>query len=425
MKGVLWLFGVVLAACSATPAWPEIQIEQIANSLQAPVYLTHAGDGSSRLFIVESPGRIRVIQNGAIQIEPFLDISDRVLSPASLPTASGEQGFLGLAFPPGFTQKDYFYVYYTRLDGDNVLARFCLSPDPNRAEVNSEQVLLLLEHSAHPEHNAGQLAFGPDGYLYVGTGDSGGAGDPLNTAQDPASLLGKILRIDVEGSASSQGGAAQHQPELCERVGLPTSLSPAYQIPPDNPFLQTPTSRPEIWAMGLRNPWRFSFDRLTGDLYITDVGQDSREEINYQPGGFAGGANYGWDMLEGSQCYTDLADSIMDAEQKCGQQPGFVYPILEYPHGVEETEGCAITGGYIYQGQENPALERIYFYADFCLGKIWGLRYWKGHWENQLLLDTPLQISSFGEDETGELYLAHLGSGIKPDGAIFRLVSGR
>ena len=429
MKGVLWLFGVVLAACSAAPDWPEIQIEQVANSLQAPVYLTHAGDGSSRLFIVESPGRIRVIQDGAIQIEPFLDITDRVLSPASLPTASGEQGFLGLAFPPGFTQKDYFYVYYTRLDGDNVLARFCLSPDPNRAEVSSEQVLLLLEHSAHPEHNAGQLAFGPDGYLYVGTGDSGGAGDPLNTAQDPASLLGKILRIDVEGGASSQGasnqgGAAQDQPGLCETVGLPTPRLPAYQIPPDNPFIRTPTSRPEIWAMGLRNPWRFSFDRLTGDLYITDVGQDSREEINYQPAGFAGGANYGWDLLEGSQCFTDLADGLSDAGQKCVQRPGFVYPVLEYSHGVEETEGCAITGGYIYQGQENPALEGIYFYADFCLGKIWGLRYWKGLWESQLLLDTPLQISSFGEDEAGELYLAHLGSGIKPDGAIFRLVSG-
>jgi glucose/arabinose dehydrogenase len=369
--------------------------------------------------VVESPGRIRIIHDGVVEDGSFLDISDRVLSPASLPTASGEQGFLGLAFPPRYAQKGYFYVYYTRLDGDNVLARFCRSPDPNKAEVKSEQVLLRLEHSAHPEHNAGQLAFGPDGYLYVGTGDSGGSGDPLNAAQDPASLLGKILRIDVEGAGPQSSG------EICNSTGFSTHKSPAYQIPPDNPLVQNRAGRPEIWALGLRNPWRFSFDRLTGDMYLTDVGQDSREEINYQPAGFAGGANYGWNILEGSQCFTDLSNSTPGAEQKCGQQPGFIYPVLEYPHGVEDSQGCAITGGYIYRGGENPALEGIYLYADFCLGKIWGLRYWKGLWENQLLVDTPLKISSFGEDEAGELYLAHLGSGIMPDGAIHRLVSNR
>ncbi|OGO36774.1 MAG: hypothetical protein A2W35_04960 [Chloroflexi bacterium RBG_16_57_11] len=423
---VVWLACVLLMACGAAPEWPELQIERVTGGFQASVYLTHAGDGSGRLFVVESPGRIRIIQNGIVQVEPFLDITDRVLSPASAPTSSGEQGLLGLAFPPGFPQKNYFYVYYTRLDGDNVLGRFCLSPDPNRAEAKSEQVLLSLEHSAFPEHNAGQLAFGPDGYLYLGTGDSGGAGDPLNAAQDPASLLGKILRIEVEGGAYSQGGAgSQRYHGLCETGGSTDDLSPVYRIPPDNSFVQKQSSRPEIWALGLRNPWRFSFDRLTGDLYITDVGQDSREEINYQPANYAGGANYGWNILEGSQCYTDMPDSATDPEQSCLSHPDFILPVLEYPHGIEDAQGCAITGGYVYRGREYPTLQGIYFYADFCLGKIWGLRSWNGKWENQLLADAALNISSFGEDEAGELYLAHLGSGIQMDGAIYRLVSVR
>ena len=412
---MLWLFSVALAACSTSPEWPELNIEQVADGLQAPVYLTHAGDGSGRLFVLESPGRIRIVQHGMVLAEPFLDISDRVLSPASLPTASGEQGLLGLAFPPGYKQKHYFYAYYTRLDGDGVLARFCVSHDPNRAEAGIEQVILLLEHSAFPEHNAGQLAFGPDGYLYLGSGDGGGAGDPLNSAQDANSLLGKILRIDVEGHNGQPGG------EFCE-TGGPTgaALSP-YRIPVDNPFAHSPTGRPEIWALGLRNPWRFSFDRLTGDLYITDVGQASREEVDYQPARFAGGANYGWNILEGSRCFASSPDSATQAGQNCQADSDYVLPIMEYEHGTDEVNGCAITGGYVYRGAEFPALAGIYFYADFCQGKIWGLRHRNGDWENQLLLDTALNISSFGEDEAGELYLTHLGSGIEMDGAIYRL----
>lgn len=428
--GMLCLLFAFLTACRGAPDWPELQLEHVVSDLQAPVYVTHAGDDSGRLFVVESPGRIRIIQNGLIQAEPFLDIRDRVRSPASVPTASGEQGLLGLAFPPGFADKGYFYAFYTRMDGDNVLARYCLSADPNRAEAESEQVVLLLEHSAHPEHNAGQLAFGPDGYLYLGTGDSGGAGDPLVEAQNRASLLGKILRIDVEGSAYNQGEVDRKGGfASCRPSTALSDQSLRYAIPADNPFAQGRSEKPEVWALGLRNPWRFSFDRTTGDLYISDVGQNSREEINFQAAHFAGGANYGWNILEGSQCYSALPDSQPDSEAgnepACQPPPGNLPPVVEYGHGVEEGQGCAITGGYVYRGQASPGLEGIYFYADFCLGKVWGLRYWKGDWKTQLLADTPLKPSSFGEDQAGEIYLVHLGTGLETDGAIYRLASVR
>jgi glucose/arabinose dehydrogenase len=311
---------------------------------------------------------VRILSGGALLATPFIDLSDRVFN-------AGERGLLGLAFPPGYAQKGYFYLHYSRLgDGASVLSRFFVSADPNLALPASEQVLLLVDQP-FANHNGGQLAFGPDGLLYVALGDGGSAGDPFGNGQNPASLLGSLLRLDVEGGA------------------LP------YAIPPDNPFVGLPNARPEIWAIGLRNPWRFSFDRLSGDLFIADVGQNTWEEINHQPGGAAGGANYGWNILEGPDCFSPA--------EGCVPPAAAVAPVASYDHGL----GCSVTGGYVYRGPQNPDLQGLYFYADFCSGRLWGLRRVGATWENQLLAETGRQISSFGEDEAGRLYLADYGSG--------------
>lgn len=244
--------------------WPTLRFTQIVtNIFTAPTCITHAGDGSGRLFIVEQAGRIRIIQSNSVLTLPFLDIASRIAT-------GGERGLLGLAFSPGFSTNGQCYVNYTRTnDGAIVVSRFQITADPNLADQNSEQVLLTVPQP-FANHNGGQIAFGQDGYLYIGTGDGGSGGDPQNRAQNPSTLLGKILRIDVESGVTP------------------------YAIPPDNPFVSAPPFGPEIWAWGLRNPWRFSFDRETGDLYIGDVGEGSREEINFQPAGSSGGQNYGW-----------------------------------------------------------------------------------------------------------------------------------
>jgi len=352
--------------------WPRLGSKTVATGLDKPVFVTHAGDDSGRIFVVERAGRIQIIQNGTIETT-FLDITDRVQS------VGNEEGLLSVAFPPGFgSEKDYFYVYYTfpfdSDDGYNRISRFYLGSDANSADPDSEELILILEHPGRQNHNGGQLVFGPDGYLYIGTGDGGGIGDPDLNAQDPNSLLGKILRIDVESGVDP------------------------YQVPPDNPFIGMPGYLPEIWALGLRNPWRFSFDRQTGDLFIGDVGQSSWEEVDFQPSASSGGENYGWNILEGTHCYN--ADTCDDS--------GMTPPVFEY--ATHEADQCSVTGGYVYRGP-NPDWQGIYIFADFCSGKIWGLQNAGGDWFERVLLDTDQLIPTFGEDQDGNLYFADLLTG--------------
>jgi glucose/arabinose dehydrogenase len=389
----------------ATPhvalAWPNVALVQVAAGLVSPVHITHAGDGSGRLFIVEQAGRVKILQGGSIS-GVFLDIVDRVLPPAS-----SEQGLLSVAFPPSYGDGiKHFYVYYTNKNGDNQLSRFSIGPNPDQADPNSEEVLLVIPHPNHTNHNGGQLAFGADGYLYIGTGDGGGGGDPQGNAQNLKSLLGKLLRIDVDPLLPIPTAHKVYLPSIARQ--LSGSGEPRrYLIPSDNPFLNDPKARPEIWAFGLRNPWRFSFDRQSGDLWIGDVGQNSWEEIDYQPINSQGGENYGWNILEGEACYAD---------PNC-DPAGFTPPVKVYPHA---SGNCSVTGGMVYHGAAQPALKGIYFYGDYCTGSLWGLRWENEAWQNSLLLDTPYNIASFGENEAGELFLADLSSG-----AIYQVVQSQ
>ncbi|MGH2541962.1 MAG: PQQ-dependent sugar dehydrogenase, partial [Ardenticatenaceae bacterium] len=354
--------------------WPEISLTPVVGGLSSPVYVTHAGDGSERIFIVEQVGRIRIFQDGALLSPAFLDIGDRV-------SCCGEQGLLGLAFPPEYASKGYFYVNYTDLVGDTVVARYHLTADPNVADPESEQILLEVDQP-YANHNGGYLGFGPDdGYLYITLGDGGSGGDPQENAQDPTTLLGKILRIDVENSPDPFG----------------------YLIPPTNPYTDTTGYLGEIWALGVRNPWRLSFDRLTYDLYMGDVGQGAWEEINFQPASSPGGENYGWDCYEGNHSYEP---------EGCGPASDYVFPVTEYSHSF----GCSVTGGYVYRGPAYPRMQDVYFYGDYCSGRIWGLQHTGSEWVEQLLLDSSESISSFGEDEAGNLYLTDLS------GTVFEVV---
>lgn len=349
-------------------------LRPIAGNLAQPLFVTHAGDGSGRLFLVEKPGVIRLLEGGRILDTPFLDIRDRVGS------RSSEQGLLGLAFAPDYASSDHFFVNYTDLKGDTVVARFAVTADPNVADPGSEFTVLKIPQPA-ANHNGGMMAFGPDGALYIGTGDGGGAGDRYRNGQNPGTLLGKMLRLDVTSRSD--------QP---------------YVVPADNPWVTAQWNgqdvRPEIWALGLRNPWRFSFDRTTGDLWIGDVGQNQYEEVHWVPAGSGGGLNFGWPIMEGAHCFPESADCRRD---------GLAMPVIEYTHGAN---GCSITGGYVYRGRQFPALEGAYLYADYCTGKIWGLMRDGDGWRSRELLDSDLNISSFGEDEAGELYVADLNGGI-------------
>ena len=334
--------------------------QMIISGLQRPVDLQP--DGSGRLFVIEKAGRIRIIENDQLIETPFLDITDRVGSNGN------EQGLLGLAFHPQYAQNGRFFVNYTDNNGHDVIARFQVSGDPNIAEPNSEVKLLNVD-DPFPNHNGGVLAFGPDGYLYAGLGDGGSQGDPFGNAQNTGVLLGKILRLDVD------------------------SAEP-YAVPSDNPFGN------EVWAYGLRNPWRFSFDKLTSDLYIGDVGQNTWEEIDFLPTGSPGGTNFGWNFREGAHDY------------KGGGPEGMVDPVAEYSH----TEGgCSVTGGYVYRGSM-PEWNGIYLYGDYCTGMIWGLIHSDSGWQSQLLFDLDITITSFGQDESGELYL------LSDSGGVFRLI---
>ncbi len=358
----------VVQVAQTTAIWPRISLTKVVGGLSQPTHLTHAGDRSGRLFVTEQQGRIRIVRNGALLTRPFLDIANRV-------SCCGERGLLSVAFPSNYATKKYFYVNYTNVAGNTVVARYRLTNNPNIADPNSEQIILTVQQP-YANHNGGQLAFGRDGYLYIGMGDGGGAGDPQNNAQNPASLLGKMLRIDVESG------------------GTPTAF---YSIPPTNPFIQTAGYRPEIWALGLRNPWRFSFDRRTGDLYIADVGQSAYEEVNVQLASSPGGENYGWKIMEGAHCYNS---------NTCNPT-GLVLPVAEYGR----SQGCSITGGMVYRGWKYRSMWGTYFYGDYCTGRIWGLKPKPTGWQSALLLDSPHNISSFGEDQVGNLYITDLVNG--------------
>jgi glucose/arabinose dehydrogenase len=347
------------ASAGTFPDPSAYEWREVTSGLQRPVDLQP--DGSGRLFIIEKAGRIRIWQDGQLLEQLFLDITDRVGS------SGNEQGFLGLAFHPQYAQNGRFFVNYTDNNGNTVIARFQVSSDPNLADPNTEVKLLGIDQP-FANHNGGVLAFGPDGYLYAGLGDGGSAGDPFGNAQKKDVLLGKILRIDVNSAQPSA-------------------------VPSDNPFGN------EVWAYGLRNPWRLSFDKKTGDLYIGDVGQNAWEEIDFLPAGSPGGTNFGWNLREGAHDYKGSAS------------PDLTEPVAEYSH---QEGGCSVTGGYVYRGSM-PEWNGIYLYGDYCTGLIWGLIRSNDGWQKKQLFDMAVSITSFGQDEAGEIYL------VSDSGMVYRL----
>ena len=370
----LQIFGLVLAltACNEPSSAQNagVTLEPFADGFTQPLFVTHAGDGSDRLFVVEQRGQVRVIEDGEVHGEPFLDVSNLI-------SCCGEQGLLGLAFHPNFEENGLFYVNYTNPSGNTVVAEYRASDDLTEADPDSSTTLLTIDQP-FANHNGGHLAFGPDGYLYVGTGDGGRGGDPQENAEDLSTLLGKILRLQVDITAVDGG---------------------RYAVPAENPFVNTEGARPEIWAYGLRNPWRFSFDRETGDLWIGDVGQNAWEEIDFQPVSSEGGENYGWDVMEGAHCF--------EPDTGC-DETGLVLPVLEYPH----SQGASVTGGYRYRGAALPGLVGTYLFGDFTSGRIWGAtENGDGGWSSEELFDTDFRISTFGEDEAGELYVVNYSGG--------------
>jgi glucose/arabinose dehydrogenase len=367
------LLALILAALIAE-AEPTVVLQPVVQGLDSPVSITHAGD--NRLFITLQDGMVVIYDGTRVLPEPFLDIRSLVLS-------GGERGLLSIAFHPRYAENGLFYVNYTNRQGNTVVARYSVQPqNPNRANPNSALTILTI---AQPfaNHNGGQLQFGPDGYLYIGMGDGGSGGDPGNRAQNLLELLGKMLRIDVD------------------------SASP-YAIPPSNPFAHLDNAKGEIWASGLRNPWRFSFDRATGDLWIADVGQGQWEEIDFQPATSIGGENYGWRRMEGTHCFNPASNC----------NPGnLVLPVIEYDHSV----GCSVTGGYVYRGTRNPRLIGQYIYGDYCSGRIWaGTRNANGTVTSRVIFDATFSISTFGEDAAGEMYVAGHSNGV-----IYRIVDSR
>jgi len=341
------------------PARVELGLEEIANGFQAPVFVGHAGDGSGRVFVVEKGGRVRTL-DGSV----FLDISDRVNARGS------EQGLLGLAFHPDFEQNGLLYVAYTDADGNHAISRFSAQGDS--ADPASESFVMQVEDPAS-NHNGGMLAFGPDGYLYIAFGDGGGAGDSYGNGQNAGTLLGKLLRVDVDG-------------------GEP------YVVPDDNPFVGQENVRGEIFSYGLRNPWRFSFDRETDDLYIGDVGQNRFEWLHVRPAGEQGGENFGWPILEGRSCFRS---------EGCDRS-GITEAVVDYPH----SEGCSVVGGYVYRGQQYPALRGGYVLGDYCSGNMWIMSRAADGWTLTPALQAESGLSSFGEDEAGELYMSNLRTGV-------------
>src|SRR5215813_5397102 len=364
---VLVFVGLALAPEEELPnarAAVDITLQTLATGVVSVTSIENARD--SRLFPTIQTGRILVWDGTRILPTPFLDIT-------SLVSCCTERGLLSAAFHPNYAGNGFFFVYYTNTAGNLTIARYSVAAaNPNLANAASGVVLLTIPHPTNANHNGGQLQFGPDGYLYIGTGDGGSGNDPPCNAQRDDVLLGKLLRIDVDQNVNS---------------------SPFYGIPSTNPFVGDGLPLDEIWAKGLRNPWRFSFDRMTGDLYIGDVGQDVREEIDFQPRASTGGENYGWKIMEGTRCGDGDSSGCPATVPPCNS-PVFKYPIYEYDHSVGD---CSVTGGYIYRGSVYPDLGGTYFYGDYCTGKIWG--------NGRLLTPRAAGLSTFGQDAAGELYL--------------------
>lgn len=358
---------------SAPASRGQVALKQVANGFQSPLYLTHAGDDSGRIFVVEKRGTIAIMRDGRRAQQPFFDITDLVGS------SSSEQGLLSVAFHPNYRTNGFFFVNYTDKAGDTVVARYKVSSQPDAADPKSAKVLLKIDQPA-ANHNGGLVKFGPDGFLYIGMGDGGRAGDPWGNGQNPKALLGKLLRIDVDN-------------------GDP------YAIPKDNPFADGKNGLPEIWALGLRNPWRFSFDRADRTLFIADVGQNQYEEINAQPA-TKGGLNYGWNVMEAQECFSG---------RNCPKQ-NFVAPVAVYSHD----QGCSVTGGYVYRGKAFPQLAGQYLYGDYCTGRLWSLSRSGTSWQQNSLLQADIQLSSFGEDQAGEVYVTDIGGG-----TVYQVTAGR
>lgn len=375
------VFGATLAcgSDSSGPTPPDgtvsVGLVEVASGLSFPLYVTAPAGDVQRLFIVDKGGTIRVVKDGALLPTPFLDI-------AALVSTGSEQGLLGMAFDPQYATNGRFVVHYTDAAGNTRVSTFVRSAaDPDQADPATEQLVLSAEQP-FPNHNGGQILFGPDGYLYLGLGDGGSGADPEGRGQDLTDFLGSILRLDL-------GGAAP------------------YVVPADNPFVGIAAARPEIWSYGLRNPWRFTFDRATGDLYIGDVGQNAREEVDVSTaaGGAGKGLNFGWSLMEGLHCFVSIP---------C-DQTGLELPVLEYSHD----EGCSITGGYVYRGSAIPELQGHYFYGDFCGGWVRSFRYEGGAAVDPFQWPTLAPggaVTSFGEDAAGELYVA------SSEGRVFRIV---
>jgi glucose/arabinose dehydrogenase len=376
------LFGLTASAllalgAAAAPAGAQGQARAtlVTSGLSFPLYAT-APAGDARLFVAEEAGRIRVIENGVLLATPFLDIRTKV-------STTSEGGLLGIAFPPDYSTSGLFYVYYTDLASDSVLSRFAVSADPNVANPASEEVVLFIDQrdeSGFQNHRGGTIQFGPDGFLWFATGDGGGSHDPFQNAQNPQSLLGKMLRIDVDPDCAP------------------------YCIPPDNPFVGS-APRDEIWALGLRNPFRWSFDRANGDLWIGDVGQGAREEVDFEPADDPGGRNYGWDVMEGTDCHEPTPTLPCN-------HPSFTPPVHEYDH----SEGnCSIIGGNVYRA-DFSLLNGLYFFGDYCTGRVWSLNPASG-----AVVERTAELGSaasagftlvgFGEDGFGGLLLVRRSHG--------------
>ncbi len=341
-----------------------IQLSAVESGFHRPIYATHAGDGTGRLFVLEQSGKIWLLADDKRATVPFLDVSG-LISPSALSSRYSEQGLLGLAFHPDYAENGVFFINYTDRGGSSVVARYETMPEQTHlADPSSGQIILRL-NQPYANHNGGHIDFGPDGYLYIALGDGGSANDPLGAGQNRQLLLGTILRLDIDSAFP-------------------------YAIPADNPFVNEAAALDEIWAYGLRNVWRFSFDRATGDLYLADVGQNQWEEINFQPAASRGGENYGWNAYEANTIFAG------------GGAPDHVAPFFAYRHSL----GCSVTGGYVYRGSALSELQAAYLFGDYCSGRIWAA--WRDSsmtWQTLELMKTNMAISSFGEDEAGEVYV--------------------
>ena len=400
-----WILAATLGGlfAIAQPGWAQLATTRVTTGVLKPTFITYLPGDNDRLFVLEQNGTIRIIKNGTLQSRLFLDIQSIVNH------SQDEQGLLGLAFDPDYATNKHFFVYYTggTNAGTSVIRRYTVSSDPDSADVNSGfQILQVTQPAGQFNHKGGHIQFGPDGYLRLGLGDGGGQDDPGGRGQNGTVLLGKILRIDPDGD------------------DFPGDLLQNYAIPPSNPFVNDGGAvRDEIWAIGMRNPYRWTFDRVTGEMYIADVGQNSWEEIDYEPAGFAGGRNYGWDIMEGTHCHEPLIN--------CDDgDPVLTYPIYEYSSA--SGGNCSITGGVVYHGTQLPMIQGQYLFADYCSSKFWSVLVSGGavadttEWTSQISPSTDgfivNTIVGIGDGNDGEVYIIDRGSTTTPTGQIFKLV---